>query len=140
MLSRLIYTSECARPLDSDDIQALLDAARRKNRRRDLTGMLVFNSTHFLQVVEGDRERLSELYADLVRDPRHQHLLMLGVEPIARRTFVDWDMGFAASDAVHAPIYLRHTAHRTLEPRGLDGPAALALLTDFSQQAAPAAA
>jgi hypothetical protein len=136
MLSRLIYSSECARPLNPQDVQAILDTARRNNRQRDLTGMLVFNSTHFLQAVEGGRQALSDLYARLVGDSRHHRLQLMAFEPIAQRAFGDWEMGFAASDAVHAPIYLRHTASRQLDPRGLSGAAAMALLADFSSSAA----
>jgi hypothetical protein len=136
MLTRLIYASETSAPLAPAAVQELLDNARRNNERRDITGMLVFNSRHFLQVLEGDRQDLSDLYARLVHDTRHRNLLLLGCEAIGERLFADWDMGFAAVDAVSAALYRRFSVVGRLDPRALTGPAALALLLEFSRRGA----
>ena len=134
MLTRLIYASEISAPLSPAAVQDLLAHARRNNDRRDITGMLVFNSRHFLQVLEGERQRLSDLYTRLVQDTRHQRLLLLGCESIGERLFADWHMGFAAVDAASAALYRRFSAVGHLDPQSLSGPAALALLLEFSRR------
>lgn len=132
MLTRLIYASEAAEDLDPVKVQALLDHARRSNRLRDITGMLVFDSRNFLQVLEGDRQLLSDLYGRFVRDSRHRRLLILCAEPIAQRLFSDWSMGFAAADESRRGLYLRHSASGRFEPHGLSAAGALAVLQDFA--------
>lgn len=140
MLMRLIYASETTRPLGPSDVEALLTHARRNNARRDLTGMLLFDSRHFLQVLEGGRRVVSDLYSKLAQDPRHQNLLLLACEAIEQRRFNDWDMGFAAADAAHAAVYRRHSAAGKLDPSLLSGSTALALLSDFAREEVSAAA
>jgi hypothetical protein len=134
MLTRLIYASETSAPLAPAAVQELLAHARRNNDRRDITGMLVFNSRHFLQVLEGDRQRLSDLYGRLVQDTRHQRLLLLSCEAIGERLFADWHMGFAAVDAASAALYRRFSVVGRLDPQSLTAPAAVALLLEFSRR------
>lgn len=133
MLYRLIYASESTPAFANSEVNALLAQARLNNGLRDMTGMLVFDSRCFLQALEGDRTLLSRLYNRMVVDPRHTSLVILGMEPIERRVFAQWQMGYAAADASRKPLYLRHGSSSNFEPRRLTAPGALALLQDFAQ-------
>jgi hypothetical protein len=133
MLIRLIYASETAAPMGPTDIQALLSLARRKNRLHDITGLLVFDSRYFLQVLEGDRRVVSELYSRLAQDPRHKRLTIMQADPIDQRRFVGWSMGFAAADALGRGLMLRHGCSGHFDPLQLRASSALALLTEISQ-------
>ena len=132
MLSRLIYASEVAQDLLPEGLQALLTTARQCNRLHDVSGMLVFDSRYFLQAVEGSRETLSRLYSNLVRDPRHQRLVLLSFESIEQLHFSDWTMGFAAADASRRRLYLRHGSSARFDPYQLKAAGALALLMELS--------
>jgi hypothetical protein len=132
MLSRLIYASEVTQGLTPEGLQALLTTARRCNRLHDISGMLVLDSRYFLQAVEGGREALSQLYSNLVRDPRHQRLVLLSFESIEQRHFSDWTMGFAAADASRRRLYLRHGSSARFDPYQLKAAGALALLMELS--------
>lgn len=136
MLTRLIYASEAAEPLDPTKVQALLDHARLSNRLRDITGMLVFDSRYFLQVIEGDRQQLSDLYGRFVQDTRHDRLMILSVEPVEERLFSDWSMGFAAIDSARRGLYLRYSSSGDFEPHQLSRQAALAVLLAFAREGA----
>lgn len=135
MLARLIYASEAAASLTPDSVQALLAHARRNNRLRDITGVLAFDSRYFLQAIEGGRQPLSDLYARLVQDPRHQRLMIISFEAVLRRSFSSWTMGFAGADASRRGLYLLHGASGQFEPHSLSGPAALALLSELAEGA-----
>jgi hypothetical protein len=134
MLSRLIYASEVANDLTPEGLQTLLATARRCNRLHDVSGMLVFDSKYFLQAIEGSRASLSQLYSNLVRDARHKRLLLLSFESIEQRIFSDWTMGFAAADASHKRLYLRHGPSARFDPYQLKASGALALLTELSTE------
>jgi len=133
MLIRLIYASETAAPMGPNEVQALLTLARRKNRLRDITGLLVFDSRYFLQVLEGDRQVISELYSRLAQDPRHKRLTLMQADPIDQRRFVGWSMGFAAADALGRGLMLRHGSTSHFDPFQMRASSALALLTEISQ-------
>jgi hypothetical protein len=135
MLSRLIYSSEPSQALDDQQVMAILATARRNNERDDITGMLVFDSTAFLQVIEGDREKLSKLYAALVLDTRHHKLTILGMGPIDEREFSSWQMGFAAAHTGHRALFLKHSTSSRFEPHRMTASAALALVKDLAPAA-----
>lgn len=135
MLSRLIYSSAPAQPLDDVQVMDILGTARRNNERNDITGMLVFDSQAFLQVIEGGRDQLSTLYASLVRDARHHRLTILGMGPVDERVFPSWQMGFAAAHAGHRSLFLKHGVSGRFEPERLTAPSALALVKDLASSA-----
>ncbi|NDG41824.1 MAG: BLUF domain-containing protein [Betaproteobacteria bacterium] len=138
MLSRLIYASEATEALNPEKVETLLAQARCHNEQRDITGMLIFNSRCFLQVLEGEREPLSDLYGRLTHDTRHRRLLLLGFESIGERLFPGWSMGFAAADASHRTEYLRFGDTSQFDPYRLTAPAALGLLTNWRRATTPA--
>jgi hypothetical protein len=142
MLTRLIYASEASDALNPERVEDILSTARQKNQLHDITGLLLFDSQFFLQVLEGSRADLSQLYSALVRDTRHRRLELLSCGPISERIFSDWSMGFAGAGAALAQLLLRQTSRRRFNPYQLSPEAALAILTAVAASiaAAPVAA
>lgn len=128
MLTRLIYASEPSEPLSPAAVQAIVDHARGANARSQLTGMLVFDSRAFLQVLEGRREAVSHTFCRIAADSRHQRVLLLEVVPIDERLFAGWAMGFAAADAQGREQFLRFGGSGSFEPYTMTAAAALGLL------------
>lgn len=95
MLHQLIYSSRSTDQFDVDKIDHFLGNIRAENQRLDVTGMLLFDGHSFLQVLEGDKETVSALYATILKDPRHQAVTHLFDSPVAKRHFPDWTMGFS---------------------------------------------
>ncbi|WP_409563768.1 BLUF domain-containing protein [Klebsiella pneumoniae] len=48
-----------------------------KNGQADVTGILLFNGTHFFQLIEGPEEKVQDIYQHICRDPRHYNLVEL---------------------------------------------------------------
>jgi hypothetical protein len=97
-LTHLIYTSAASAQFKSSELQAILHAARSKNARQSITGMLLHSAGSFFQVLEGDETTLTALFAVISADPRHANVTKIIDEPIARRDFADWTMGFSEVD------------------------------------------
>ena len=131
MIARLIYASAVAEPLGAGGLTALMEQARLRNRLRGLTGLLAFDSRHFLQLLEGSPRALSDLYGSMQRDPRHKCLLLLKYARVDTRLFPDWAMGFVPADAAHLALCARLTGSGEFEPFSLDGERAEVLLTDL---------
>jgi hypothetical protein len=91
-LKSLTYTSLARLDLDASDIEAIHRTARDLNALEGITGLLVFNGTHFLQIVEGSPEAIDGLMERLRRDPRHSALEVRDERKIAERSFPDWSM------------------------------------------------
>jgi hypothetical protein len=96
-LIQIIYASCATQAFSPEDLTDLLQQSRRDNQRLGLTGMLLYSDDSFLQVLEGEAATVDALYEKLHRDKRHQQLTLIIREPIARRSFADWSMGFSSA-------------------------------------------
>lgn len=97
-LTHLMYASAAAPGTDASDRKAILQVSRSNNSQRSVTGMLLYTSGSFFQVLEGDEATLKQLFATIVSDPRHRNVTKIIHEPIAQRAFGDWTMGFSEVD------------------------------------------
>ena len=94
-LTHLIYTSAASPEFHPADLKAILQIARRNNAQLSVTGLLLFTSGSFFQVLEGEEAKLLELFAHISLDPRHMSVTKIIQEPIAQRYFGDWTMGYS---------------------------------------------
>lgn len=56
--------------------------------------MLLYMDGNFMQLLEGDKRVVLDLYATIKADPRHHGLIEILEGEIEKPTFVDWSMGF----------------------------------------------
>ena len=93
-MKRLIYGSQATQDFDPDQLVELLAQARACNQKVGLSGMLLYCSRSFLQVLEGDAAALEETYLRIRADRRHTNLRLLLDAEVTERLFPDWSMGF----------------------------------------------
>lgn len=91
-LTSLTYTSLARLDLQTSDLEDIHRSARELNALDGITGLLIFNGTHFLQIVEGTRLAIDNLLARLRSDPRHSGLEVRDEHKIKARSFPDWSM------------------------------------------------
>ncbi len=97
-LSHIIYASSAAPDFDDNHLSKILSAARLKNSRLSITGMLLYTAGSFFQVLEGEDAVIAELLQTIASDPRHKNVTKIIQEPIASRDFTEWTMGFSELD------------------------------------------
>ena len=88
----IVYVSRAVRPMTMGDLNSMLAKARFNNELHNITGLLLYGSGHFLQVLEGEARAISELFHRIRVDPRHTEVEML-LYGEGRRIFPDWSMG-----------------------------------------------
>jgi len=82
--------------MDRESMDALLLNARINNERHNITGLLLFHAGAFLQVLEGDRRTISNLFEKkLVRDSRHKSVTLFHDEKIEQRQFTQWHLAYS---------------------------------------------
>ncbi len=94
----LIYVSSAAVPMSSDDLLFLLERSRAKNVCLGITGMLVYMRGSFMQMLEGDKQVILELFESIKRDSRHTGVIEIMAGEIQHRNFENWSMGFSNMD------------------------------------------
>ena len=131
MLVRLLYASRAAAPGSVPVVGEILEQSRRNNPGRGITGILCYNGEQFIQVLEGGRDEVCELYNTLARDPRHVQMRILVYEEIAERRFSGWTMGHVEIDKVNPSLLLKYAQKAELDPFTGSGRASMALLEEL---------
>ena len=106
------YTSLSRLDPSSFDLEDLHAAAAAQNVSVGVTGMLVFNGTHFLHILEGAETSVDVLIEHIRMDRRHTGFEIRDRQKIAERSFPDCPLalvrvnaGFAqASEAIGARL------------------------------------
>jgi hypothetical protein len=97
-LAQLVYTSRAATVMTADQLGQLAAQSERKNASLGVTGMLLYGSGHFMQVLEGDIFTVHSLFARIATDFRHRNVVRLFFGPLAERRFSRWSMGLVNLD------------------------------------------
>ena len=71
----------------------ILEQSRKNNPGLGITGILCFSEDLFIQVLEGVRDEVCELFNTIVRDQRHLIVRILTYEEIPERRFGGCTMG-----------------------------------------------
>lgn len=75
-----------------EDITDLVAHAKVRNAATGLTGVLIHDSSHFLQFLEGPWVASADALLRIVGDPRHSEVTILVREPTEMRQFSNWDL------------------------------------------------
>jgi hypothetical protein len=90
----ITYISRATKPMEAEQLLALLQQCLKNNASEGVTGMLLYGNETFLQVLEGEDEAVDGLVEKIKNDPRHSNVQFLHRRPIERRQYADWSMGF----------------------------------------------
>jgi hypothetical protein len=96
-IQHLAYLSHASAGISDADVHRILEQSRRNNPVRRITGHLQCHGGYFFQVLEGPENALDQLLDALGRDARHTDLCVLYREPLDRRNFANWSMGYGPS-------------------------------------------
>ena len=132
MLVRLIYASTATEGVGLSEFRGILQQSQVNNHKRDLTGVLAFNSRIFLQGLEGSREQVNELYSRLLNDKRHHTVAMLEYAEIEEREWAQWSMGFAAPSADNRALFLKYSGQSVFNPYVMRGNAVKKMLGELA--------
>jgi hypothetical protein len=91
-LKCMTYTSLAQLDLAASDLENIHRTARHANGLNGITGLLIFNGTHFLQVIEGTEDAVDALVEHLRRDQRHTGFEIRDISMVEERSFPNWSM------------------------------------------------
>lgn len=131
MLVRLLYASRAVPPIQQQTIDAILETSRLNNREHGITGILCYSDDLYVQVLEGSRDEVSKLLANIMRDPRHHEVRLLHFEEIRERRFGAWNMGQVNAAKINPSLLLKYAESAELNPFVSTGHATLALLDEL---------
>jgi len=131
MLVRLMYASRAQPATDQDALVAILRKSKVNNPALGVTGVLCFSGGIFLQVLEGGRSAVNQLYNRIVTDPRHSDVELLIYREIGERCFAGWSMGQVNMSRLNPSMLLKYSATATLDPYAVSGDVSMALFEEL---------
>ena len=104
MLVELLYCSVSVAPqLTNVDLDHILTSARRRNLAEDITGMLLYYRGEFVQILEGSKESVENVYEKFIGlDPKHTAINKVHENTISYRSFSEWSMGFVGAPEIES--------------------------------------
>jgi len=93
MLKRINYISSFVKEMSETEIEDLARQAAKNNAENDISGVLMVKGGVFFQIIEGPEENIDRLFSNILKDPRHEKVITLGIQTgDLRRLFPDWNM------------------------------------------------
>lgn len=136
MLVRLLYASQASGPLSGKIQDEIMAQSRKNNPALGVTGLLCVADNTFIQVLEGGRDEVCDLYNTIVRDTRHRNVRILSYEEISERRFGAWSMGQVQAAKINPALLLKYFKRAKLDPSEGSGQATMALLQELVATAA----
>ena len=90
----LLYCSSARQDLTDDDITDILNTSRIWNFTHNITGCLLYYDKRFIQIIEGDKKSVKQLFQNIQKDPRHENITLLKENVKEERFFDHWSMAF----------------------------------------------
>ncbi len=91
---QVMYISASTGELSDHELKELLDQSRRSNAASGITGILLYCEGSIIQLLEGEKDKVEDLYHKIRNDPRHTRCIRLLGEYREKRDFPNWSMGF----------------------------------------------
>ncbi len=110
----LLYVSEASVTMDDSALTKIVDQSHINNQPKGVSGCLLFQDGFFMQLLEGPREKVLEVMAQVKLDPRHKNIRIVAQGPLQRRLFLDWSMGFQDMSHIEGEPALAEWRKRTI--------------------------
>lgn len=98
MVYYLVYLSTATDLFSKEDLVSILTVSRANNSAHAITGILLYHNGNIIQVLEGEKGKVRNLYNKIGKDARHKGVIQLVDGLSEERSFADWSMGFKAID------------------------------------------
>lgn len=108
---RLMYRSRNLIPPDREkkELGVLFGAARSNNKSAGISGALLLDGEHYIQVLEGDEALVRELFEHIAQDERHDAVELLESGTVDAPVFSRWSMArVGEGDEADIPL-IAHT-------------------------------
>lgn len=90
----LLYFGIARKQFTDDDFNSLLEQARSRNDSLDITGKLLHCEGTFMQLLEGKKENVEEVYQSITKDDRLIAIKIITTGGTDERYYKDWSMAF----------------------------------------------
>lgn len=93
----LCYTSKAKGILSNSDLTNIVKKARKKNKKHNVTGCMIYHEHNFYQILEGTKDDVLKIMKSIAKDNRHYDVKVVLQGYKSGRIFKNWKMGFISN-------------------------------------------
>ncbi len=113
------------------ELMSILAVARARNAEAGVTGALIFTEERFVQILEGEKAEVDEIFGSIKRDRRHSAVTVLAIQEKPLRHFGAWSMAFVGRSPQARAYYWYFTRRTGFEWARIDNDALSQLMLDM---------
>ena len=91
---QLNYYSKSNPTLNQNDLEKILETAVAANAEKGISGCLIYHNECFVQILEGEKRDVLEIFEKIKLDDRHHSVNLLWENYVNERFFKKWNMAF----------------------------------------------
>ncbi len=103
-ITELVYYSISNIEATSKNMADILVQSRQLNSKKNITGCLLYHDKIFLQLLEGEKEVIKNLFKTIKKDKRHSNVTLIMEEELEERMFPSWSMAFHELNSNEAEV------------------------------------
>ncbi len=104
----IVYLSTASEDLEEEVIENILKSSKTWNNQNDITGLLLFSEGSFFQIIEGEKNTISELFENIKEDDRHHNIMQIFGKDIHKDAYDGYDSDFISNYAEYDPEKFQH--------------------------------
>lgn len=135
-LCRLIYSSYANDDLTYQDLKEIMAKSEVNNQGDGITGLLCYGDGMFLQILEGNRQKVSKTYHRIAGDHRHHTPALIECISIENRLFGNWSMRAVKlgelNNEVIRNLILKYSESTTFEPQFMSPQQCLSFMEEMA--------
>jgi len=116
---QLIYTCALRDNVSVSELDRIAESSRIRNMTMGLTGILFCKDGSVLQILEGEKSLIENLYEQISNDCRISNPLVLIRRELDKREFPNWSMGYRNADKDPACFELTPNSFKQAMPANL---------------------
>ncbi|MDX1736747.1 MAG: BLUF domain-containing protein [Alphaproteobacteria bacterium] len=130
-LYQMLYCSQRNQNVDFE-LERLVKNAGDRNREKNVTGALWTTGNYIVQVLEGSRKDLSEIFMKIYKDRRHKNIELMSVGEITKRRFPKWGFGVLTDTEKNRSIVLKYSTVDKINPYTMNADSMLMLMEELA--------
>ena len=91
---QLTYHSVAKPDITLEDVKDIMEISSENNAKLGITGCLIYHNNYFLQILEGEKEVVLDLFNKIKLDKRNDQVTLLSTDETQLRLFKEWAMAY----------------------------------------------
>lgn len=104
----LVYVSGRRNPtsqMNAEELRSIYEVSMKNNRKHGVTGLLLATARRFIQVLEGERRVVHDLFDRISEDPRHTNPFVRQSCTLNTRVYSEWSMNVVCVEHIGKLLY-----------------------------------